>query len=127
MQVQTVHHGGDGLNSGITGSCVTGGGGGGGGSGNQGSGPGGSGGGGSGGPSPAGSGGSGSANTGGGGGSGGTVQGPGGSGGSGIVVLRFPGCACVSVSPGTNTVTNCVGPSNDKVATFTVTGCLTVS
>lgn len=122
-----IHHGGDGLTSGITGSCATRGGGGGGGSGNQGSGPGGSGGGGAGGNPGGGSGQSGSANTGGGGGSGGTNQGPGASGGSGIVVLRFPGCVSVCVTPGTNTVTSCVGPTNDKVATFTVSGCLTVS
>ena len=51
----------------------------------------------------------------------------GGNGGSGIVVVRLPSEACVSVSPGANTVTSCVGPANDKVATFTVTGTLTVS
>jgi hypothetical protein len=42
-------------------------------------------------------------------------------------VIRFPGCATVSVSPGTNSVANCVGPANDKVATFTVDGTLTVA
>jgi hypothetical protein len=52
---------------------------------------------------------------------------PAGAGGSGIVVVRFPSAACISVAPGTNTITNCVGPANDKVATFTVTGTLTVS
>lgn len=122
-----IHYGGDGYNSGITGSCVTRGGGGGGGSGNQGSGPGGSGGGGAGGPSPKGAGGSGGANQGGGGGSGGTVQGNGGAGGSGVVILRFPACNTLTVSPGTNSVASCVGPSNCKVATFNVSGCLTVT
>jgi len=61
------------------------------------------------------------------GGNGNTPGGTGGSGGSGIVVVRFPRAACVSVAPCTNTVTSCVGPTNDKVATFTVTGTLTVS
>jgi|TARA_E500000305_G_scaffold40797_1_gene31411 hypothetical protein len=119
-------HGGDGLSSSITGSSATrGGGGGGGGSGSPG--PGGSGGGGGGGPSPGGSGGSGGANQGGGGGSGGTVQGNGGAGGSGVVILRFPACNTLTVSPGTNSVASCVGPSNCKVATFNVSGCLTVT
>jgi len=122
-----AHHGGDGYNSGITGSCVTRGGGGGGGAGSGGAGPGGSGGGGGGGPSPKGAGGSGSGNTGGGGGSGGTVQGNGGAGGSGVVIMRFPSCNTLTVAPGTNSVASCVGPSNCKVATFNVSGCLTVT
>jgi hypothetical protein len=41
--------------------------------------------------------------------------------------VRVPACATVSVSPGTNSVASCVGPANDKVATFTVNGCLTIS
>jgi hypothetical protein len=67
--------------------------------------------------------GSGTVNTGSGGGGGN----PGGSGGSGIVVVRFPSAACIAAAPGTNTVTTCVGPANDKVATFTVSGTLTVN
>jgi hypothetical protein len=122
--------GGAGRTSGITGSCVArGGGGGGGGSYNGGTPI----------PGPAsdggGAGGSGSvgtagtANTGGGGGGGGGNCTPynGGNGGSGIVVVRFPSAVCIAAAPGTNTITNCVGPANDKVATFTVTGTLTVS
>jgi hypothetical protein len=50
----------------------------------------------------------------------------GGTGGSGIVVVRVPSEACVSVSPGANTVTSCVGPASEKVATFTVSGTLTI-
>jgi hypothetical protein len=71
----------------------------------------------------------GTANTGGGGGGGGHPAGspaPGGSGGPGFVVVRFPSAACIAAAPGTNTVTTCVGPANDKVATFTVSGTLTV-
>ena len=74
-------------------------------------------------------GGSGTANTGGGGG-GSNFPAPGcsgGAGGSGIVIVRFPSAACIAAAPGTNTVTTCVGPANDKVATFTVSGTLTVS
>jgi hypothetical protein len=33
----------------------------------------------------------------------------------------------VAVTPGTNGVTSCVGPANDKVAKFTVSGTLTIS
>jgi len=51
----------------------------------------------------------------------------GGAGGSGAIFLRFPGTAGLSVSPATNTITTCVGPANDKVATFTVTGTNTVT
>jgi len=73
-----------------------------------------------------GAGGNGTANTGGGGG--GAQDGTptvGGTGGSGVVVLRFPACATVSVSPCTNlTGTH---PGGEKVAVFTVTGTLTVS
>ena len=50
-----------------------------------------------------------------------------GSGGSGIVVVRVPSNSTVAVAPGTNSVAACVGPANDKVATFTVSGTLTVS
>ena len=66
-----------------------------------------------------------------GGGGGGTGESPktiaGGSGGSGVVYLRFPSAANVVVSPGTNTVTTCVGPANDKVAKFTVSGTNTIT
>jgi hypothetical protein len=43
------------------------------------------------------------------------------------VVVRFPGSTCASVAPGTNTLSACVGPANDKVARFTVSGTLTIS
>ena len=46
-------------------------------------------------------------------------------GGPGVVIVRLPGHP--SVSPGTNTVSACVGPANDKVARFTVTGVLTIA
>ena len=74
----------------------------------------------------------GTVNLGGGGGGGGgnwpsgTSCGAGGQGGSGSVYLRFPSAESVVVSPGTNTVTTCVGPANDTVAKFTVTGTLTL-
>ena len=45
-------------------------------------------------------------------------------GGSGIVIIRSNDKAKFSVSPGTNTVTT--APNGDKVATFTVSGTLTV-
>ena len=48
-------------------------------------------------------------------------------GGSGLVVVRVPGTTNISVSPGTNSVSACVGPTNDKVATFTVSGTLTIA
>jgi len=116
--------GGAGAPNNITGSCVTYAGGGGGA--NPGSvRPGGSGGGGAGG-NPSTTAGAGIANTGGGGGGAGSGN-TGGAAGSGIVIVRFPSAACIAVAPGTNTVTTCVGPANDKVATFTVTGTLTVS
>ena len=68
---------------------------------------------------------SGSANTGGGGG--GNDGAGGNAGGSGVVIVRFPGSTCASVAPGTNSLTSCVGPGNDKVARFTVSGTLTIS
>jgi hypothetical protein len=69
----------------------------------------------------------GTVNTGGGGGGGGTQCNNGGSGGgSGIVIIRAPGSAAFSVSPGTNTVTTLPAPAGGcKVATFTVSGTLT--
>jgi hypothetical protein len=49
-----------------------------------------------------------------------------GSGGSGIVIIRAPGGASISASPGTNTVTTLPAPAGGcKVATFTVSGTLT--
>jgi hypothetical protein len=41
--------------------------------------------------------------------------------------MRFPSCNTLTVAPGTNSVASCVGPSNCKVATFNVSGCLTVT
>jgi|DEB0MinimDraft_3_1074331.scaffolds.fasta_scaffold23739_2 hypothetical protein len=66
----------------------------------------------------------GAANSGGGaGGQGANLSGE--SGGSGFVAVRVPGCFSLSVSPGTNaTATH---PSGDKIATFTVSGTLTIS
>ena len=47
------------------------------------------------------------------------------SGGSGVVIVRGPSAVSFSVSPGTNaTATH---PGGDKIATFTVSGTLTVS
>jgi hypothetical protein len=37
-----------------------------------------------------------------------------------------PSAHPLSVSPGSNSVSNCVGPANDRVATFTVSGTLTI-
>jgi hypothetical protein len=54
----------------------------------------------------------------------------GGSGGSGIVIVRAPGPAGPGYlhRPGTNTVTTLPAPAGGcKVATFTVSGTLTVS
>ena len=66
----------------------------------------------------------GAAGTGGVGGNGGT----GGNGGSGIVIVRAPGSAGLAASPGTNTVTTLPAPAGGcKVATFTVSGDLTIS
>jgi hypothetical protein len=70
----------------------------------------------------------GTTNTGGGGGASGGSGGFSGSGGSGIVIIRAPGSASLSASPGTNTVTTLPAPAGGcKVATFTVSGDLTVS
>ena len=71
----------------------------------------------------------GTANTGGGGGSGAerannTIA-SGKNGGSGIVITRFPSAATLAASPGCNTVTT--APCGAKLATFNVTGTLTVS
>jgi hypothetical protein len=70
----------------------------------------------------------GDANTGGGGG--GAWNGTNGAGGSGVVILRIPAaCAPVSLAaaPGTNTITTLPAPEGGcKIATFTVTGTLTV-
>jgi hypothetical protein len=69
----------------------------------------------------------GTVNTGGGGGGGGQTT-PSKSGGSGIVIVRAPGPSNLSASPGTNTVTTLPAPAGGcKVATFTVSGTLTVS
>jgi hypothetical protein len=70
----------------------------------------------------------GTANTGGGGG--GSYGGQpivGGAGGSGIVIVRYPSAVAgaVSVAPGTNTKTT--APNGDGIATFTVSGTLTVA
>ena len=54
--------------------------------------------------------------------------GPGGAGGSGIVVVRVPGSTGASVAPGTNSIATLPGPAGGcKVASFTVTGTLTIS
>jgi len=63
----------------------------------------------------------------GGGAGGNNIAAGGGAGGSGIVLVRVPGSKTVAVTPGTNGVTSCVGPANDKVAKFTVSGTLTIS
>jgi hypothetical protein len=65
----------------------------------------------------------GAANTGGGGGS--QFGQPNGNGGSGIVIVRAPSSATLAVSPGTNSTST--HPGGDKIATFTVSGTLTVS
>ena len=52
----------------------------------------------------------------------------GGVGGSGVVVVRVPGTTTASVAPGTNSVATLPGPAGGcKVATFTVSGTLTIS
>ena len=75
----------------------------------------------------------GTANTGGGGG--GATAGPGmpycgtssGAGGSGIVIIRVPGSTSASVAPGTNSIATLPAPAGGcKVATFTVSGTLTI-
>jgi hypothetical protein len=51
-----------------------------------------------------------------------------GNGGSGIVIVRTPSAIGLAASPGTNTVTTLPAPAGGcKVATFTVSGTLTVS
>jgi hypothetical protein len=71
-------------------------------------------------------GGNGAVNTGGGAGPGGYAPGQaGGTGGSGIVIIRAPSLASLSVSPGTNTTSTT--PGGCKVAKFTVSGNLTIS
>ena len=73
----------------------------------------------------------GSVNTGGGGGGGGYDFGSppptagGGYGGSGVVIVRFPDSANLAVSPGCNSTAP--APCSTKVATFTVSGTLTVT
>jgi hypothetical protein len=69
----------------------------------------------------------GTVNTGGGGGANGNgAPNVGAAGGSGIVIIRAPGNAQISASPGTNTVTTLPAPAGGcKVATFTVSGTLT--
>jgi hypothetical protein len=68
----------------------------------------------------------GTVNTGGGAGGGGVNDG--GAGGSGLVVVRGPSTQTFSVTPCTNTVSTLPGPAGSyKVATFTVSGTLTVS
>jgi hypothetical protein len=70
----------------------------------------------------------GTTNTGGGGGGGGFGPNPttwnGYQGGSGIIIIRAPSIAKFTVSPGTNTIST--APNGDKVATFTVSGNLTI-
>ena len=46
------------------------------------------------------------------------------SGGSGVVVFRAPSDAKFNVSPGSNTITT--APGGEKIATFNVTGTLTI-
>ena len=68
----------------------------------------------------------GTANTGGGGGGGGyNTGGAGAAGGSGIIIVRAPSDTTFAVSPGTNSTST--HPGGDKLATFTVSGTLTVS
>ena len=49
----------------------------------------------------------------------------GGNGGPGIVIIRAPADKTLTVTPGTNTTST--HPAGCKLATFTVTGCLTIS
>ena len=69
---------------------------------------------------------SGTANTGGGGGGNGHKSSAfGGAGGSGVVIIRTPSAYSLAVAPGTNaTATH---PGGDKIATFTVSGTLTIT
>jgi hypothetical protein len=121
--------GGAGADNSISGSPVVYAGGGGGGGFLSSAGAGGSGGGGAGGNYPGGSGTPGTVNTGGGGGGAAhLVVGNSTLGGSGIIYLRVPAAnapGSLSVSPGTNTLTT-LSPSGDKLATFTVSGQLTL-
>jgi hypothetical protein len=124
--------GGDGATSNITNTPTTRAGGGGGGAfgGPSPKGTGGAGGGGNAGSTPNGTGIPGTANTGGGGGGGSTTPGnrDGGNGGSGIVVVRVPATTTLAVAPGTNSVATLPAPAGSyKVATFTVSGTLTVN
>ena len=121
--------GGPGASNSISDSPVTYSGGGGGGGYNSSGGSGGGGGGGAGGAENVG-GTPGSTNTGGAGGSPGAGGNPGTgtSGGSGIIYLRIPSAnapVSLAVAPGTNTLTT-LSPSGDKLATFTVSGTLTI-
>ena len=50
---------------------------------------------------------------------------PAGNGGSGVVVIRGPSAVTFAVAPGTNSTST--HPGGDKIATFTVSGTLTVS
>jgi hypothetical protein len=69
----------------------------------------------------------GTVNTGGGGGGPTGPSAPGRAGGSGIVIVRYPSAVApaISLAPGTNTKTT--APNGDGVATFTVSGTLTVA
>ena len=76
-----------------------------------------------------GTGGAGTTNRGGGGGGAGGSYHPsycnsGGAGGSGVVIVRGPSNISFSVSPGTNATST--HPGGDKIATFTVSGTLTI-
>ena len=55
----------------------------------------------------------------------GTQRKDGGDGGDGIVIIRAPADKTLTVSPGTNSTST--HPAGCKLATFTVTGCLTIS
>ena len=61
---------------------------------------------------------------------GGGGGGPAGAGGSGTVILRIPAASapgCLAAAPGTNTITTLPAPAGGcKIATFTVSGTLTV-
>jgi hypothetical protein len=50
---------------------------------------------------------------------------PNGKGGSGVVIVSAPADATLSVSPGTNSTGT--APGGQKLATFTVSGTLTIS
>ena len=62
-----------------------------------------------------------------GGGAGGSKSAVGAIGGPGVVVVRTPSDFTLAVTPCTNAVAACVGPTNDKTAKFTVNGTLTIS